>query len=109
MTDRQITRVFGEIINLCAALGAENINELQGCWEYQVDDQWFIALNGHSKPAKCSRGGEVEPFGCYVEWNGWPAGTMNPFGGILAAGEAANEASFIAALKAAAEAVKEPA
>jgi len=32
----------------------------------------------------------VPPFNCYVEFNGWPAGVFNPFGGIIAAGELAN-------------------
>ena len=34
-----------------------------------------------------------------VSFNGWPAGIIGPAGGIIAAGDAANEDSFIAAIE----------
>ncbi|MOA58861.1 hypothetical protein D3C78_1833450 [compost metagenome] len=34
-----------------------------------------------------------------VEYNGWPAGIIGYEGGVIAAGEAASEESFIEALK----------
>lgn len=48
---------------------------------------WKIALNGKDFQAK-------------IEFNGWPAGIIDPHGGIIAAGEAANEDTFIAAIEA---------
>lgn len=97
-----IKEAFSAIAQLAGRLGIEKINEMEGCWEHQVDGLWWIAVNGHTKPLKCSHGAEVPPINCYIEFNGWPAGIIDPFGGIIAAGAAANEDTFIDALNAAA-------
>jgi len=91
---------FALIAKLCEALGVSHINKLDGCWEYKLDDNWFIAVNGHRKAMKAN-GVTVQPFHCYVEFNGWPAGDLSPFGGWIAADAEANEDAFIQALKAA--------
>ncbi len=79
------------------------------CWHRRIDDHWEIWVNGH-KEAK--RGGpkediEVQPFHCYVEFNGFPAGIFSPFGGAIAAGALANEETFAAALEKAIKAKEE--
>lgn len=104
--NESIPEVFFEIMNLAEARGVRRINELPGCWELALDKQWWIALNGHREPVKCSRGADVPPFACYVEFNGWPAGLVSPGpeGGVLAAGQAANEDALIEALRNAARA-----
>ena len=99
----KINEAFYELMQLGSRLGVKNINTLPGCWEHQVDKQWFIAVNAHDVPVKCSKGTSVGPFHCYVEYNGFPAGLINPGGGVIAAGSCANEDSFIAALKAASD------
>lgn len=103
MATNKYTAAFCAVVELAEALGVSKINEFPGCWELQVDDQWFIALNGHDKPTACSRnptGFEgVAPFCCYVEFNGWPAGVVSPSDGVFAAGSAANEQTFIEAMK----------
>ncbi len=48
---------------------------------------WEISLDGKTLQAK-------------LKFNGWPAGIIDPAGGIIAAGEAANEDAFIAAIEA---------
>lgn len=108
MTDTEsVSLAFAEIVKLCEVLDVHHINQLPGCWEYQVDEQWWIACNGHREPTKCSKGFEVAPFHCYVEFNGFPAGEFHPIhGGFIAAGTAANEDTFIAALKLATEKVE---
>lgn len=95
----QVTEAFAEIAALAVRLGVIEINKLPGCWEHQVDERWWIAVNGHNEPVECSRGLKIDPFDCYIEFNGWPAGSLNPAGGIIAAGEGANEDTFIEALK----------
>ena len=41
----------------------------------------------------------MQPFHTYIEYNGWPAGVLNPLGeGEFAAGTGANVESFVAAL-----------
>ena len=80
--------------------GAAPVNSLPGCYERQIDEHWFIAVNGHkeSQKTKGGTGGiSVEPFHLYVEFNGWPTGYVTPYGGIIAAGDAANEGAFIEA------------
>ena len=93
----QISLAFMEVVKLAEALGVSHVNQLPACWEYKVDDNWFIALNGHQWPTKCGSG-------FYVEWCGFPAGEFSPYGGFIAVGSEANEEALITALKRATEA-----
>ena len=103
MADRPISEVFYEIGKLATALGIKDASKLDGCWEYEIDEQWWMAVNSHEEPVKCSKNVTVKPFHAYVTFNGWPAGVLNPYDGVIAAGDAANEGTFIAALRAAQE------
>ena len=98
MTER-CTLAFALIAELAEALGVTAIGKLAGCWERDLDAHWFIAVNGHSAPTPCSKGADVPPFTCYVEWNGWPAALVTPAGGEIVAGSAANEDALIEALR----------
>jgi len=97
------------IANLAEALSVSNVKDLPGCWECKVDDRWWFAINAHTTPkaVKLSPSGvahKVDPFHCYVEFNGWPAGVFHlAGGGEFAQGTEANEDAFIDALVAAAE------
>ena len=95
----QVCEAFAKIADLACVLGAVNLKKREGCWEHQIDKHWFIAINAHETTTKTKAGIEVEPFGCYVEFNGWPAGLFTPFGGMIAAGELANECTFIKAVE----------
>ena len=107
MSDMQFSEAFIAVMELAESRGVSKINQLDGCWSYQIDDQWWIAVNGHTvaveSPVSPLSGltATVEPFSVFVEFCGWPAGFLDPFGGIIAAGAAANEDTFIAAVKAA--------
>jgi hypothetical protein len=96
-----VSEVMAEIAAMAAALGVTRINEMEGCWEHQIDDQWWVAVNGHQEDMECSTGGKVPPYGMWFEYNGWPAGLVGASGGWVAAGAAANEDSLIDAIKAA--------
>ena len=79
--------------------GVAAISQRPGCWEVDVDGRWWFAVNGHSSDQACSRGPWVLPFGCYIEYQGWPAAILDVNGvGEFAAGEVANVAAFVAAL-----------
>lgn len=83
---------------LVLALGAAPLNKHAGCWEHQIDESWRVAINGH-REAHDVEGVSLPPFHIYLEYNGWPAGILHPLtGGLMAAGEAANEGTLIAAL-----------
>ena len=96
-----ICEAFGVLAALGCAVGAERFAGSGECWEHQIDDQWFVAMNTSDAPIDCSHGPKVKPYHAFVEFNGFPAGSINPYGGIIAAGDAANEDSFIAAMRAA--------
>jgi hypothetical protein len=98
MNEPCLCEAFVRIAELGNALGIV-LNKLPGCWEHSIDERWRIAVNGHETPMLSSLSNvPVEPFTCYVEYNGWPAGLLTPCGGVIAAGSCANEEEFIAAL-----------
>ncbi len=101
-----VSEAFAAIIHFGLAMGMKDMGKRPGLWEQAVDEHWLIVLNPHKEVLKSSQGIQV-PFGrCYIEFNGWPAGMIDPYGGVIAAGELANEAEFIAALKVATEKAK---
>lgn len=99
----QISEAYATVAELAEALGVRNIGKLPGMWEVQIDDAWKISVNGHNEAI-----GHVPPYHMAVEFNGWPAGIFGPGGGIIAAGEAANEATLIAALRARIDRARQP-
>lgn len=76
------------------------LNTLPACWERQIGERWWVAINGHTEPKPQSHSDQpVEAYHAYVEFNGWPAGLFTPFGGQFAAGDAANEEAFAKAIE----------
>ena len=67
-----MTELFSCVVDLGLALGVRDISKLEGCWEQQVDEDWWIALNGHPQAIKCSKDIEVEPATIWVEYKGFP-------------------------------------
>ncbi|WP_018086454.1 hypothetical protein [Desulfurispora thermophila] len=94
--------VFALAAELAIKDGVAPLCRLPGVWERQIDDNWKIVLNGHNSP-KDYNVLTIPPFHMYVEFNGWPAGLLSPFGGTIAAGTVANENALISALKKALE------
>ena len=92
---------FSKIVELLLAKGFKSIKDLPACAEIEIDERWWVAVNGHPEQTKCSKGTEVPPFTAYIEFNGWPAGCIDPGGGCMAAGAIANEDELIAAIEAA--------
>lgn len=101
MTDEQVENIpeaFAAVVELGLALGAAPLNKFHACWECDIDDQWHISFNGHRETKKSRDGLNVPAFTLCVTFNGFPAGLIDPRGGVLAAGEAANEETFLAAV-----------
>jgi len=96
---KSISLAMAKLADLAVSLGVTNIKDLPGCWEHKIDEHWSIAINGNSAAKKTSKGIEVMPYHCYVEFNGWPAGVISAFGGIFCAGSLANEDTFIKAIQ----------
>jgi hypothetical protein len=83
--------------------GIPGIGQLPGLWERKLNERWTFWINGHMEALK---GGPrkdipVQPGDCYVEYNGWPAGSFSLIhgDGIIAAGSRANYQTFCAALR----------
>ena len=79
------------------------LNKMPGLWHRKLDEHWAIWVNGKTTTQSTPDGAAVDPFHCYVEFNGWPAGILSvPTGqGAIAAGKLANYETFCDALKAA--------
>lgn len=100
MSAEGVSQTFLVIADLANAMGVSPINKLPGLWEVELDERWRIWVNAKTEKLKTARGVEVMPFHCYVEFNGWPAGTFSPYGGVIAAGSVANEEALLVALRA---------
>lgn len=101
-----VPEVLDRAAELALTLGISNICKMEGCWEHQIDEQWWVALNGHRVTTRCSVNVEVPPFSAYFQFNDWPAGIVNAGGGCIAAGDLANENTLIAAIEVAIEKAK---
>lgn len=94
-----LERFFAALVALAGALDAMPMNRHEGCWELEIDEHWWLAVNGHRQPLECSRGVAVAPFACYVEFNGFPAGIIDAGGGSFAAGSLANLDAMVEAME----------
>lgn len=92
------------VAKLAVAAGAAPLNRHAGCWRYRLpmSPEWEIAVNPHRTPQPDPFGGDipVEPFHCYVQYNGWPFALFSVYGGEMACGTMANEDTFRAAIDA---------
>jgi len=104
--ERDICDVADLIAQLALKLNEHplNVKHPDG-WICRVDDNWTIAANGTHMLVTVGDGTKLtgvtlQPFNFAVWWNGWLAGTLNPYGGVIAGHPAgANEDTLIAALK----------
>lgn len=92
-----ISEAFLLLGQLAAKVGMTNARDLPGCWEHEFGD-WFFAVNAHENEIACSKGARVPPYHAYLECRGWPAGLINPYGGVMMGG-GGEEDQFIADLK----------
>ena len=99
MNDCRMSLAFATIVEYVLSHGATRLDKVPGCFERDVDERWHIALNAHNEPTKDSSGCPVPAFECAITYNGWPAGIVGPYGGVMAAGSGANEDAFIDALR----------
>ncbi len=96
------------IFSLHKADKAPTMKQMTGLWERKLDERWTFWINGQLKPIETPRSCPVAPGDCYVEYNGWPAGSFSLItgDGIIAAGSCANYDTFCEALQSALAAVQ---
>ena len=94
----KVNVIFDLAAQIADKEGGVPLNKHNGCWVKKLDEHWTIAINGHGEPKKYNNC-DIPPYTMYVEFNGFPAGIVDPFGGVMATGELANEDALIAILK----------
>ncbi len=94
-----ICEAFGVLAELILAQGVRDLHMQPGVYELAIDSRWKVAVNAHREPEAWG-GAEIPPYSAAIEYNGWPAGLIDQHGGIIAAGECANENTFIEAMQA---------
>lgn len=101
--NEQLCPIIDPLMELTQAHKAVNIQDLPGAWECKIDDAWYVACNGHDEAISVSPPDamaiDVPPYHFAVWYNGWLAGLFHPYGGEFAAGTAANEEAFTAAVR----------
>lgn len=92
MKDSPLSLAFVLCVDLCLKRGHANIrNQLV---DVAIDDTWSFRINGHP-----TQQDSIPAYHLSLEYNGFPAGIFGPGGGIIAAGEGANEDALIRALR----------
>jgi hypothetical protein len=82
------------LVDLGSVAGFIPLNQHPGIVRFNVDDSWKLSMNGHTETIE-----QVPPFSVYVEFNGWPAGIIDPSGGCIAAGQLANLDTLLTAMR----------
>lgn len=91
-----VSEAFALVCELAIKDGVDKMP--RGMWERDIGN-WHISLNRTLEERANAKGMKVPEFSVMLEWNGFPAGIIDPNGGMIAAGSEANEDSFIAAIK----------
>jgi len=79
--------------------GYANLREYPGILELELESgRWKFEIHAQDQEIDGLKMPDVR-----IHFNGWPAGVMGPGGGLMAAGEVANEDAMIATLKQALE------
>lgn len=86
---------FHKVVQLALQKGHRNLDQIPGCFEFEIDHDWKIILNPHKKPTTDLSGGEVPPFNMIVKHKTIPVGVLDPYGGSMMTG---TESFFIQAL-----------
>lgn len=86
--EEALADVWEKICQRAERDGVAPLNKYPGLWNFTAG-AWSLTVNGQKEPA--SRDGvTIQPFNGYVEFNGWPAGFIDPYTATIAAGELAN-------------------
>ena len=95
-----MTEKINAVFFLVAEIGyAQGVRDLKNKPPWVLEfGSWKIVTNGKDKPVQWERTW-IPPFSMYIEFNGWPAGTLNAHGGGMVAGGIANEAILISELE----------
>lgn len=76
---------------LAHRLGVTDLHKRRSCWEFQVDEHYWLAFNPTDIPRECSTGSRVSPFSIFVRYRDrygdtWPVGECCPTNCYLGCG-----------------------
>lgn len=100
-TVEKINEIFVLAAELAIKDGAVPIEEM---YVRKINDSFTIVIN--SDKEREYKGMKIPPFHMYVEYNGLPAGLLDPWDGFIASGKMVNENALIKALKTALEEIE---
>jgi hypothetical protein len=87
-----LSEVFALCVDLCQKRGHQTVKDQ--VVEVKIDERWSFKINGCRVEKDL-----IPPFHLALTYNGFPAGICGFDGGVVAAGEAANERALIRALR----------
>jgi hypothetical protein len=93
--------IWEAISELASVTGASPLNQVPGCWTFNIGAGWKLAANGHNEAHTTTEEDteySVLPYTVHLTFKGWPAGILTSYGITMAAGEAANADTLLAAL-----------
>lgn len=100
-----LAEIWALVVDIADAHDATPMTKHPRPWYLRIDEQWEISINGGRQPAHCTQisGQPTAPIPAthmLVQFNGFPAGLLSPYDGVIAAGTTANDNTLIAALRA---------
>lgn len=82
---------------LAALCGQASLQDVPGCWEHQVDENWLLSLNAHQQKVTDSRGAPVPALCVWAHHlKGIALGVISPVGGFVLG---TSEAELLGALE----------
>ncbi len=92
MVDKPICELYVLLCEFGLSTGMKSMKDVEGCWEFQMDSEWWVAANGHRTQQLCSRDVDVPPFNFVLFYGDlpWPTAIVTPFGGSLIGGNDLN-------------------
>lgn len=91
---------FDLVVELCMATGNTPVTKHAGCWEYDIDAHWRIAVNGRRWPMRSIAGIEIPARHCYATYDGRPAALFGPHNGVFVNGHNINRDALCRAIRA---------
>ena len=82
-----LTDIYCTVAELALAMGARDIGRMPGCWEVDLDEGWYLAVNGH--PFEVGAGpvdgewGQVPARMAAVWCEGVLVGYVDPWQGVV--------------------------
>ena len=83
----ELLGIMVPVMALVKKLGVEGIASIDGAWEYRIDEQWYIAVNGHDHEVEVTVDGmmsiKLSPYHFCIWQYGWIVAVFTPTAGVF--------------------------